>query len=548
MGAFSFGSYSVAMAECNSCAEELAQSLRAQVASSRHVRWPSLRYVSDPVGFCRDILGIEPWSRQCDILRSVATHDQVAMSSGRKCGKTTVMAALAWWWVATHERASVYLLAADGSLLEDVLWTEMLRLFRGSGRCVVCKKHDPAGPMPCEHSSPIGGRAALRSATGWTSDDGVRTIRELSMDVANPGGSAGRSGEKQLYLIDEANDVDDVLLKAVTGNCMGGGKVIMASNPRHANGMFYEAVAGNQVAQWRRFEISCLDTPNYLERRTVIPGLCSFEKIELLREALGSGWAKSAQWLVDVEGRFVFGEEGRVISNLILEVSHLRWGETVPSGPLVIGADVAGDGDDADETIVCPRRGNKIFELRLVRGGVANLAPAVRAAIVDYWRGCGKPLVVFDGLGRFGSKARRLLHEDAAVDDLYDVLEFNASHKIPNPQIPYYSRRDESWASFAQWLADGGTLPPDEKLVQELRYPQWERVAMGKSRVTSREDIVRGIGRSADRATAAILTVCFPEQYAPTVAQGPVPSVDSYAARATLGRGMDPYAERMRYR
>ena len=45
------------------------------------------RYHDDPCGFMRDLLGIEPWSRQAEILDSVAKHDRVLVRSGHKVGK-----------------------------------------------------------------------------------------------------------------------------------------------------------------------------------------------------------------------------------------------------------------------------------------------------------------------------------------------------------------------------------------------------------------------------------------------------------------------------
>lgn len=44
-------------------------------------------YASDPVGFSRDIVGVDPWSRQAEILQAVSDSPRVLVKSGHKVGK-----------------------------------------------------------------------------------------------------------------------------------------------------------------------------------------------------------------------------------------------------------------------------------------------------------------------------------------------------------------------------------------------------------------------------------------------------------------------------
>jgi len=61
-------------------------------------RAPYPQYANDPVGFFRNVLGVEPWGRhpglpadeasQIDILEAVRDHDRVAVRSGHKVSKS----------------------------------------------------------------------------------------------------------------------------------------------------------------------------------------------------------------------------------------------------------------------------------------------------------------------------------------------------------------------------------------------------------------------------------------------------------------------------
>src|ERR1700744_4778435 len=55
------------------------------------------QYANDPVLFAIEVLGIEPWTRQAEILRAVAERPKVAVRSGHKVGKSTRVVIFAPW-------------------------------------------------------------------------------------------------------------------------------------------------------------------------------------------------------------------------------------------------------------------------------------------------------------------------------------------------------------------------------------------------------------------------------------------------------------------
>ncbi len=66
---------------------DLARVAAAIAATASTLSWPSLRYQSDPVAFFRDVLGVEPWEKQRDIILAVRDHKRVAIASGHKVSK-----------------------------------------------------------------------------------------------------------------------------------------------------------------------------------------------------------------------------------------------------------------------------------------------------------------------------------------------------------------------------------------------------------------------------------------------------------------------------
>src|SRR6478736_8262790 len=60
------------------------------------------RYMTDPRAWCRDVLGIDLWSKQEDQFLATMTHNHVAVRSAHGTGKSFNAALIACWWVSTR--------------------------------------------------------------------------------------------------------------------------------------------------------------------------------------------------------------------------------------------------------------------------------------------------------------------------------------------------------------------------------------------------------------------------------------------------------------
>lgn len=88
-------------------AGDLHGDLRERRAAATRIRWPSPKYREDPVGFFTDILGVEPWDRQVEVIEAIRDHPRVAISSGHKVSKSFTLAGIGLWFYSSFKDARV---------------------------------------------------------------------------------------------------------------------------------------------------------------------------------------------------------------------------------------------------------------------------------------------------------------------------------------------------------------------------------------------------------------------------------------------------------
>ena len=193
--------------------------------------------------------------------------------------------------------------------------------------------------------------------------------------------------------------------------------------------------------------------------------------------------------------------------------------------PIILGIDPARFGDD--RSVVFRRQGKQAFKPVVYRG-IDNMELASRVAnlIEEH-----KPDAVFCDAGAGSGVIDRLRQLS------YDVIEIPFGGKAMKPE-QYINRRTEMWWLMKQWIEEGGAIPNDVALKQELATPiYWydnvgRRVLEGKDQIKKR---LQGAG-SPDLADALALTFALP--VAKKVAE------DIYIKRrkeATQKADYDPY-------
>jgi len=304
-----------------------AGDLRAHLAPALRlatsVSWPSPKYRDRPTAFFRDVLGVEPWARQVEVIEAVRDHKRVAVKSGHKVSKSHTAAGIALWFWCSFDDARVVMTSTTSRQVDDILWRETRMMRARAGLCVTCKaaneEHADArarGELvedvepPCVHSAMIGGEIGDMARTGLKSDD-FREIKGFTAREAEA--VAGISGRHLLYILDEASGIKPEIFEAIEGNRAGGARVVMFSNPTKTSGEFFDAF-NSKERFYSTHTISSEETPNATygdDDERAIPGLATREWIEEKKQEWGED---SALYAVRVKGEFVELEEGKVFS------------------------------------------------------------------------------------------------------------------------------------------------------------------------------------------------------------------------------------------
>lgn len=448
------------------------------------MRWPSPRWRHDPVGFARDVLGLELWTAQVELLESIRDNRNTTCRSGHKCGKSTALAVAALWFFASFERARVFMTAVKASQVDEVMWKEIRRLYRGA-------------------KIPLGGTLFELARSGLRDTD-ERQI--WGMTARDGEGLAGISGPNVLVLVDEASGVHDRFFEVLGSSLAGSGGTVRKcyiSNPTRTTGEFYRSHTVNS-ALFKCLHISSEQTPN-ARGEAVIPGLAGPEWIAEKRAEYGED---SHAYRVRVSGEFVHDKDGKIISLDLIAQAQAAWDEASDNGDLQIGIDPAGDGVVGDETAMAVRRGGKIVTVLAWRGQSEDAIVAHALGLLQtYRRKREVPRIAIDCEGGIGTRVHSKLraHLDAH-EDAFELEGVRAGKKFwGSPE--YEKIRDGLWGQAQKWLMAGGAIPEDVKLAQELNAPSFVPDANKRYVATDKKILRKELGRSTDRADAVCLAI-----------------------------------------
>lgn len=450
--------------------------------------WLFSEFFDDPVGFATLVLGLRLWRKQRDLLLAIARSKKVAVKSGQKTGKSTTFVAAALWWACTRARGRVLLTAPGNGQVRNVLWKELRR---------VVYMQDAYGNLV---SGPdvLGADPAILPATGMQWPDG-REIIGFSADT--PERMQGFSGPEMLVLIDEGSGVQDPVFEAIDGNSAAGGHIATAGNPTQQSGFFFEAFHSKREF-WEGLTISSEETPNVTNDEPPISGLADADFIATRKAEHGE---TSAFYLIRIKGEFAGTASNAIIGLAAVDAARRAWDdrEAPPEEPLEIGLDAARFGDD--ETMIAPRRGKHAYEMVPLHGKDGNEIAGEVIKVVRALRSPGEIVKVkVDATGGYGSSPTDILKTNHAGE--VEVFEVNSSSKADD-QEKFFNLRSQLHFGVAQWLKDGGELPPDKKLEVELLAPTYSFDARRRQKVESKDEIKKRLKRSPDRADALALSI-----------------------------------------
>lgn len=467
-------------------------------------------YATDPARFAHDVIGVDFWAKQQDIAGSVARNVRTAARSGHKVGKTELAAALLLWWCCTRINARGIFTAPTLRQVEEALWAAVRRQAEQIQR----------------RGYNIIPEVALSPSTGVRWEDGRRLF---GFTASHPDKVSGPSGANILFVLDEASGIEAGIWQAVQG-ILGGtdensGRVLAIGNPTQPSGWFYDAFNEKRELWNEPIRISSAESPNVISGTSVVPGLATRTWVREMAEEYGED---SPIYQVRVLGDFPTNSANQVIGLGLIEAALARWADNDNAGGTCeLGVDVARFGDD--DSCVAGRRGLALYSPRwFEKQGVKAVANGydskkVAGLVIQCMRALRKPgercRIKIDAAGGYGGavadelRAQQQASIDSGVagpiDAFTTIVEVNVSESSEEPDN-YPLLRDELWFGGRKFFQQGGSLFGDAKLEAELIAPIYSPTPKGQFKVEPKVDTKKRLGRSPDRADAALLAIYDP--------------------------------------
>lgn len=448
-------------------------------------------YRDKPIEFCVEILGVELWSKQQELLLAARDHRRVACRSGHSVGKTFAVACLIIWWLYARQ-GLVVTTAPTWESVEGVLWREIhTRLAR----------------------APVF-LPGQRNQTDLTID---KTWYAIGLSTNMPSAFQGRHHPDLLVVVDEAPGVSEQVHLEISTLATGEeNRIVMIGNPTNNVGTFYDAFKNPDV--WHCLHISCLSHPNILAGREIIKGAVTVGWVEERRKLWGE---RHPFWYSRVLGEFP------KISNK--QVIPLGWVESAQNEeerlaaikraeeeglPFIGGLDVARYGEN--RTVLTIRRGDAVVKQEAwTHTTLMETTGMAVQAIREY----DLAILVVDASGIGAGVADRLLEQGQPV------YAYNGGHRAFTPSS-FTNRRSEMWWHLRERLEKGRLWLPkplgNDFLTADLVGPEYEVASSGRIKIWTKEKMLEEGLKSPDFADSLVL--CFAADEDPAAAfEAPVP-------------------------
>lgn len=224
------------------------------------------KYKHDPVGFCREVLGVWLTPDQENILRGLARSLRVKVNSGHNVGKSFIAACATIWWFYTRNPAVVVTTAPTRAHVETVLWTE-IRLLIMRAKVKLPEFLLPKAPKLYDHPD--------HWAEGITAASGE--------------GFQGRHRPSMLFVFDESEGIAPIYWNATDTMYVPGRDHawLAIGNPYTTSTQSYlEDMATDREGKpkWDVISLSALNHPNVAAelagRPPVVPNAVSVHQID----------------------------------------------------------------------------------------------------------------------------------------------------------------------------------------------------------------------------------------------------------------------------
>lgn len=433
-----------------------------------------------PAKFVRECFGVTPDPWQDEVLEASVTNPQQAMTACKGPGKSATLAWLGWNRLCTRVDCKGIAISITEDNLRDGLWSELAKWQMKSAflRDQFMWTASRIFHKPKPETWFLSARSWPRSGNPQQQADSL----------------AGLHADNIFILMDEAGGIPRSLL--ATAQAIGSSAkdwlLALAGNPTNQDSALGQAVL-QQRHLWHIMEITA--DPNDPKRTSRVPKEWAQQQID--------SWGPDNPWvLVNVFGRFPPSGLNTLLSPDEVRDSQRRGLKEQPylEFPLILGVDVARFGDD--ESVIFPRRAKiaynplRMRNLDTIVGAshVSRIAMEKRADSIQIDATGGYGSAWYDGLKSLG-------HTDALA------VQFGGKAA---DEKRYANKRAEIIWLMAEWVKDGGMLPPVAEMVVGLSTMQYAYTRDGRIQLEDKDQIKARLGRSPDLEDALACTFAYP--------------------------------------
>lgn len=443
------------------------------------------KYLNNPIIYCKEVLGVQQlWKLQEDLLNTcpvaIKERKQIYLASGHSLGKDYISAAISLWYLQTHIPSIVIQTAPTDRQVKAIMWKETQTHWLN-------KKVD------------LGGRAFIDPRLDIAKDWFLIGFTTKETGATKEGGGGkfqGYHSPNICVIATEAQAIEDTIydqIDAITSseNCL----VIYIGNPTRAKGRF---AAGLRDKEHNIvFNFSCLENPNYIEKRTVIPGLASYEWVEDKRIKWGEG---DPRWV----GR-VLGQIPDVAINNIFPLSlmsHMkeRHGFLAKhSDNRGVAVDPAGEG--IDDNVFMAGSGGEIMDVY-----TKTLMPPSESAhkAIEMCKEKNGSFIIVDcdGVGIGVYQELNKLPESYLQGIQIIKFHGSAQNEVKEGDRPIYANLRAEAAFVARDRGQAGRAAineGDSELIEDLLEDEYFESKKGRIQIIPKEEIKERLGRSPGR-------------------------------------------------
>lgn len=417
-----------------------------------------------------DQLGREVRSRKFDGVHAVDAI-RMATASGHGIGKSAMTAWLVDWIMSTRPHAKGIVTANTAPQLASKTWAEIAKWTK---KCITGHWFDVTT-----------GRGAMRMSHKQHPDSWQ--CQAQTCDENNSESFAGlhAASSTPFYIFDEASAIPDAISEVAEGGLTDGEPMFFKfGNPTRNSGDFHRCFHGMRH-RWVTRQIdsrtASLTNKSQIQQWIDDYGIDSdFVKVRV-RGMFPSMSAKQFISVADVDAAY----------GLHIPRERYEW------APKILTCDPAWEGDD--ELVIGLRQGLAFSILRTIPKNdndmeianiLAHLEDEHQADVVFIDAGYGTGIV----------SAGRTMGRD------WVLVWFAGESSDPG----CLNKRAEMWKAARDWLKEGGAIPEDPVLYNDLIGPETVPRADGKIQIESKQDMKKRGLPSPNRADALILSFAHP--------------------------------------